>query len=196
MLVLSILLLLPLQTLGAIIPPLSRWPTVPEKDISLPHLEAAQGEIEQREENLRLMLAADVDTHDNAASAGAINWYPPTNGNVLVGHHNYYLPGIFIPSSSTSLTLSAGGEGADNSVEKTQADGRVEDDYQSPFALNYDDSVIEAEGEEDAVGAGVSRAAAIANKWKRHLISGPTFDNCPSGTRLVRNECRDVLSLD
>lgn len=35
-----------------------------------------------------------------------------------------------------------------------------------------------------------------ANKWKRHLITGPTFDNCPSGQRWVRYECRDVLFVD
>lgn len=189
-LVLSLLLLLPLSlrhTLGAAIPPLSRWPTVPEKDISLPHLAEVQGESEQGEEHLRWMLAADVDgKEEDAASAGVINWYPSTNGKVLVGHHNYYLAG-------SSLTSSAGGGGGDDSVEETQTSGKVEEDL---IAFNYDDTVIGAEGEEDAVGEGVSRAAVIANKWKRHLISGPTFDNCPSGTRLVRNECRDVLSLD
>lgn len=38
--------------------------------------------------------------------------------------------------------------------------------------------------------------ATESKLWKRHLITGPSFDNCPSGTRWVRNECRDVLYLD
>lgn len=33
----------------------------------------------------------------------------------------------------------------------------------------------------------------LFGKWKRHLITGPTFDNCPEGTRLVRKECREVF---
>lgn len=36
----------------------------------------------------------------------------------------------------------------------------------------------------------------VTKLWKRHLITGPSFDNCPSGKRWVRNECREVIYLE
>lgn len=80
----------------------------------------------------------------------------------------------------------------DDDEENNKVDGLQEQKKEKNN--NYEEDIRNLESsteEEDEFWSAVT-----ANKWKRHLITGPTFDNCPSGQRWVRNECRDVLFVD
>lgn len=158
----------------------------------------------------QLMLAADVDTVEKKkkTSPGAINWYPSTNGNVGVEEGGHYNPPDIIVSSLLELSERRGGgeeeeEDVDNKVDGTQtgeSQGAERGDYLELLLLssvNYEDAVKwRGEGDNLEDLEGEEQVPVIANKWKRHLITAPTFDNCPSGTRWVRNECRDVVYLE
>lgn len=139
-----------------------------------------------------LPLPADVDNEDDSekkklkggtSPPDAINsYYPPpsTNGDEQQ-HYNYYYPldDDVIRRRLVGEAVVVREDG--DKVEGTQTG----EQHHLEWSINYEDAINRIEG-----------PAVIANKWKRHLIAGPTFDNCPSGTRWVRNECREVVFLD
>lgn len=65
-----------------------------------------------------------------------------------------------------------------DSIEDTEVQERSPEERGLDEQQNYLDGVI------------------VTKLWKRHLITGPSFDNCPSGKRWVRNECREVIYVE
>lgn len=149
--------------------------------------------------NLSDRTAESVSGDGGASPAAAINrgWRPSPNsiksaGDLLRLRRSYY----------NSLADAA----ENNKVDGLQTGGTGHDDGDTIGAqLDYEDGSINVgevythddyDGyEEEDAAEGVSRTVGVVlvGKWKRHLIAGPTFDNCPPGTRLVRNECREVF---
>lgn len=80
----------------------------------------------------------------------------------------------------------------DNKIDGSEWDQlRRTNDEDFPGAVDEEAAAAEEAEEEFAKKTLLSE---IGNKWKRHLIAGPTFErNCPPGQRWNRNVCRDVL---
>lgn len=139
---------------------------------------------------------------------------------------NYHLADIAGPVSNVWRINDAEEEVGHNGQNNKAVDGETEDAEDIQELLNNEvavnselsairieesregeDEVDEDKNEEEEASNDVIETmhlpesnavlvVVIANKWKRHLIAGPSFDNCPTGQRLVRNECRDVLFVD
>lgn len=191
-----------------------------EEEVPIDSLATNVGDINSKS-NKRWVISVERLNDKSASGGGTINQHPSTGEIIGEGEsYNYHHTDILdrrlrsrrrrIPSKETvwRINQEQEKEEEDNKVDGAQTVGMG--DYLE-LSFNYDDDadvtiseqVPGESGEEDEEEPGGSvsevlleiaaRPQVIANKWKRYLITGPTFDNCPEGTRMVRNECREVL---